>query len=154
VQAGIVTLLSIVFVVMPSVQAAYQILSQLVVILYLIMYLLMFAAGIYLRFSQPNRPRPYRVPGGHYGMFIVGGLGFIGSLIAFLFSFIPPSQIAIGSSTVYVGTLVILTVVIVSISFSIYHCRKPYWRDPDADFAPFTWQIEQAHTNVPNSSDQ
>ena len=62
-QACIVTVLSILFVIMPSVQAAYQILSQLTVILYLIVYLLMFVAGIYLRFSQPNRPRPYSVPG-------------------------------------------------------------------------------------------
>lgn len=58
VQVIPVTALSIMFVVLPSVQAAYQILSQLTVILYLIMYLLMFAAAIYLRDSQPNRPRP------------------------------------------------------------------------------------------------
>ena len=64
VQAILVTALSIMFVVLPSVQAAYQILSQLTVVLYLVMYLLMFAAGIYLRYSQPNRPRPYRIPGG------------------------------------------------------------------------------------------
>ena len=71
VQAILVTALSIMFVVLPSVQAAYQILSQLTVILYLVMYLLMFAAGIYLRFSQPNRPRPYKIPGGDY-RYVVG----------------------------------------------------------------------------------
>jgi hypothetical protein len=54
------------------------ILSQLTVILYLIMYLLMFAAAIYLRYSQPNRPRPYRIPGGTAGMWIIGGAGFAG----------------------------------------------------------------------------
>ena len=55
VQAMLVTVLSIMFVVLPSVQAAYQILSQLTVILYLVMYLLMFAAAIYLRY-QPAEP--------------------------------------------------------------------------------------------------
>ena len=39
VQGGIVTLLSLLFVVMPSVQSFYQILSQLTILLYLIMYL-------------------------------------------------------------------------------------------------------------------
>ena len=150
VQGVIVTLLSILFVVMPSVQAAYQILSQLVVILYLIMYLLMFAAGVYLRISQPDRPRPYQVPGGRFGMFLVGILGFIGSLIAFLFSFIPPGQIAVGSNVVYVGILIVLTVVMVGGSLWIYHSRKPHWRDPDAEFAPFTWQVEDTDLGVPN----
>ncbi len=78
VQAVVVSCLAVVFVILPSVQAAYQILSQLTVILYLIMYLLMFAAAIYLRYSQPNRPRPYRVPGGNAGMWIIGGVGFLG----------------------------------------------------------------------------
>jgi amino acid transporter len=81
VQALLVSALSVLFVVLPSVQAAYQILSQLTVILDLVMYLLMFAAGIYLRYSQPNRPRPYTIPGGDVGMWIIGGLGFVGSLL-------------------------------------------------------------------------
>ncbi|MGL4806448.1 MAG: putative glutamine/gamma-aminobutyrate antiporter GadC, partial [Bacteroidales bacterium] len=41
IQGIIVTLLSLLFVVMPSVQSFYQILSQLTVLLYLIMYMLM-----------------------------------------------------------------------------------------------------------------
>ncbi|MGL5289046.1 MAG: putative glutamine/gamma-aminobutyrate antiporter GadC, partial [Aeromonas sp.] len=88
-QALIVSLLAILFVVLPSVQVTYQILSQLTVILYLIMYILMFSAAIYLRYSQPNRPRPYRIPGGDVGMWIVGSAGLIGSILAFIFSFIP-----------------------------------------------------------------
>ncbi|CAM3547662.1 putative glutamine/gamma-aminobutyrate antiporter GadC [Parendozoicomonas haliclonae] len=153
VQGGIVTVLSVLFVVMPSVQATYQILSQLTVILYLIMYLLMFAAGIYLRFSQPNRPRPYRIPGGKYGMFVVAGIGFIGSLLAFLFSFIPPGQIEIGSPTEYVLILIALTIFFVILPFVIYHNRKPHWKADDTDFAPFTWELENTHPGIQNDSD-
>ena len=152
VQALIVTFLAVLFVVLPSVQAAYQILSQLTVILYLVMYLLMFAAAIYLRYSQPNRPRAYRVPGGDIGMWIIGGLGFIGSLLAFVLSFIPPSQISVGSPATYVGILVGLTVIFVGLPFVIYAARKPHWRDPDLDFAPFTWEAEGGHPGIPTSS--
>ncbi|MFR4026681.1 MAG: amino acid permease [Alistipes indistinctus] len=56
-----VTVLSLLFVVMPSVQSFYQILSQLTVLLYLIMYLLMFASAIMLRYKMPNIVAP--VPG-------------------------------------------------------------------------------------------
>lgn len=151
-QGIIVTLLSILFVVLPTVQAAYQIMSQLTVILYLIMYLLMFAAGIYLRFSQPNRPRPYKIPGGEYGMWIVGGLGFVGSSIALIFSFIPPGQITVGSNTEYVMILIVLTIIFCIIPFIIHRCKKPHWKDDNSDFAPFTWQIENVHPGVPNTS--
>lgn len=151
-QAILVTALSILFVVLPSVQAAYQILSQLTVILYLIMYLLMFAAAIYLRYSQPNRPRPYRIPGGETGMWIIGGLGLLGSLLAFVLSFIPPGQISVGSPTTYVSILIGLTILFVAIPFVIYAVRKQHWRDPNSDFAPFTWESEGVHPGLPNTS--
>lgn len=152
VQAIVVTALSVMFVVLPTVQAAYQILSQLTVILYLVMYLLMFAAAIYLRFSQPNRPRPYKIPGGDAGMWLVGGVGFLGSLLALILSFIPPGQIKVGSPTLYVGILIVLSVALVAVPFVIYAVRKPHWRDPESDFAPFTWEAESGHPGVPSTS--
>ena len=151
-QAVIVTVLSGAFVLLPSVQSAYQILSQLTSILYLVMYLLMFAAAIYLRYSQPNRPRPYKLPGGDVGMWIIGGAGFIASALAFFFSFFPPSQVSTGSPAVYVGFLIGLTIVFVVIPLLIYAARKPHWRDPDDDFAPFTWEIEGTHPGVVSHS--
>ena len=151
-QAFMVTALGVVYVVLPSVQAAYQILSQLTVILYLVMYLLMFAAAIYLRYSQPNRPRPYRVPGGDLGMWIFGGVGFLGSLMAFVFSFIPPDQISVGSPETYVGILVGSAVLLIIVPLVIYAFRKPHWKDPQAEFVPFTWQIEHKHPGTVNES--
>ena len=151
-QAFAVTGLGFVYVVLPSVQAAYQILSQLTVILYLIMYMLMFAGAIYLRFSQPNRPRPYRVPGGSAGMWIIGGVGFLGSLVAFVFSFIPPDQIAVGSPAVYVGILAGGAAIFVILPLIIYAVRKPHWRDPASEFEPFTWEIEHTHPGTVSTS--
>lgn len=144
-QAAIVTVLAVLFIVLPSVQSVYQILSQLTVILYLVMYLLMFAAVIRLRRTQPNRPRPYRVPGGRFGIWIVAGVGFLGSLVAMGFSFIPPGQIKVGSPLVYVGLLVVLSVILVAVPFLIFHLKKAKWHDPHSDFAPFTWESESGH---------
>ncbi len=151
-QAGIVTILSAAFVLLPSVQSAYQILSQLASILYLVMYLLMFGAALYLRYSQPNRPRPYKIPGGAAGMWVIGGAGFVASALAFFFSFFPPSQVPTGSPTTYVGFLLGLAVVFVAIPLVIYAVRKPHWRQQDDDFAPFTWQIEGGHPGVVSES--
>ena len=140
VQGGIVTLLALLFVVMPSVQSFYQILSQLTILLYLIMYMLMFAAAITLRYKMKDTPRPFRLGKGNALMWILGTVGFGGSLLAFVLSFIPPGQIATGSNTVWYSVLIIGCIVMVVIPYIIYAKRKPSWRDPEAEFAPFHWE--------------
>jgi putative glutamate/gamma-aminobutyrate antiporter len=137
VQGGIVTLLSLLFVIMPSVQSFYQILSQLTILLYLIMYMLMFAAAIVLRYKMKDTPRPFRIGKGNALMWVLGVIGFSGSLLAFILSFIPPGQIETGSNTVWYSVLIIGCIVMVVIPFIIYANRKPSWKDPSTDFAPF-----------------
>lgn len=137
VQGGLVTLLSLLFVVMPSVQSFYQILSQLTILLYLIMYMLMFAAAIRLRYKMKDTPRPFRLGKGNALMWILGVTGFCGSLLAFVLSFIPPGQINVGSTAVWYSVLIAGCVIMVIIPFIIYALRKPSWRDPASEFAPF-----------------
>lgn len=137
-QGVAVTFLSLLFVIMPSVQSFYQILSQLTVLLYLIMYLLMFAAAIYLRYSMKDTPRPFRLGSkGNCVMWIVSGVGFLGSLLAFVLSFIPPAQIAIGSNTVWYSVLVIGCIIVVAAPFIIFAMRKPDWVNKDSNFEAF-----------------
>ena len=140
VQGGLVTLLSLLFVVMPSVQSFYQILSQLTILLYLIMYMLMFAAAIALRYKMKDAPRPFRLGKGNALMWIIGTVGFAGSLLAFVLSFIPPGQIATGSNTVWYTVLIAGCVMMVGIPYIIFAMRKPSWKDPNAEFAPFHWE--------------
>lgn len=142
VQGAIVTCLALLFVVMPSVQSFYQILSQLTVLLYLIMYMLMFSAAIVLRYKMKDAHRPFRLGKGNGLMWLLGLLGFAGAMLAFVLSFVPPSQIATGSKTVWYAVLIIGCVIVVATPFVIYNRRKPSWRDPEAsaDFAPFHWE--------------
>lgn len=141
IQSSLVSLLAILFVTLPSVESAYQILNQLANLMYLTVYLLMFGAAIHLRYAEPNTPRPFRLgKKGNTLMWIVAGVGFLSSLIAYAFSFIPPDQIKTGSPAVYVGTLVVLLVAFYAIPNIIYQFRKPSWVAKDSDFAPFSWQ--------------
>ena len=142
VQGIAVTVLSLLFVVMPSVQSFYQILSQLTVILYLIMYLLMFSSAIVLRYKMPKQQRPFRIGKGNGLIWFIAGLGFCGALLAFILSFIPPSQISTGSNTVWFSVLIIGCIIVVGAPFIIYASRKPSWQDPEAakEFQPFSWE--------------
>ncbi len=140
-QGCVVTLLSLLFVVMPSVQSFYQILSQLTVLLYLIMYMLMFSAAIVLRYRLKDVERPFRLGSGNGVMWLLGGMGFLGSLLAFVLSFIPPSQIATGNNMVWYAVLIIGCVVVVVLPFIIYAMRRPSWQNSDSEaFAPFHWE--------------
>ena len=103
----------------------------------------MFAAAIALRYKMKDSPRPFRLGKGNALMWIIGSIGFGGSLLAFILSFIPPSQIQTGSSTVWYSVLIIGCIVMVVIPYIIYAMRKPSWRDPDAGFAPFHWEKDK-----------
>ncbi|MDE6438745.1 MAG: APC family permease, partial [Muribaculaceae bacterium] len=145
IQGAAVTLLSLLFVVMPSVESFYQILSQLTVLLYLIAYLLMFAAVIYLRYSMKNARRPFRIgKNGNSLLWLVAGVGFLGSLLAFVLSFFPPDQIAMGSTTVWYSVLFGGVALFVILPFIILAFRKPSWVNPKSDFVPFHWQTDPA----------
>lgn len=100
----------------------------------------MFAAAIVLRYKMTTAERPFRLGKGNALMWIMGILGFGGSLLAFVLSFIPPSQINIGSNAVWYSVLIVGCVVMVVVPFIIYSRRKPEWRDADSDFAPFHWE--------------
>lgn len=141
VQGIIVTLLAFIMVAMPSVQSFYQILSQLTVLLYLIMYLMMFAAAIYLRYNMPDAKRPYRIgKKGNFMMWLIGGVGFIGSLAAFIFSFFPTSSVNMGSNAVWFGVLIGGVVLFVVLPFIILKFKKDSWLVPGNEIVPFHWE--------------
>lgn len=145
VQGAIVTVLAFLMVLMPSVQSFYQILSQLTCILYLIAYLLMFAAAIRLRYNMKSSPRPYRLgKKGNGVMWLIAGVGFVGSLAAFIFSFFPPSQVNMGSNAVWFTVLISGTVIFVVLPFVILKFKKPSWDTHATDFVPFHWDNSPA----------
>lgn len=142
IQGGLVTVLGLLFVVLPSVQSFYQILSQLTILLYLIMYLLMFSAAIYLRYSMPKAERPFAIgKKSNLLIWIVGGVGFLGSLLAFVLSFVMPAmfegQISLA---MWWGVLVGGTLLMIVIPFVIYANRKPSWKSATNDFEPFHFE--------------
>lgn len=130
-QALIVTVLSALFLFMPSVNGSYWLLTALAAQLYMLMYFIMFIAAIKLRISQPNHYRAFRIPGGMAGMLFVAGIGIIGVLTTLGVSFIPPEGIDVGSLARYETTLILGLILM---------CAPPFitsWRQTkDADLEP------------------
>jgi len=126
-QALVVTGLVFVFLLMPTVSSAYWILTALTAQLYLIMYLLMFLSALILRYKRPDVHRPYRIPWGNFGMWLVAALGLLGGLFTLFIGFFPPSQLKTGSLLFYESFLILGIVVMCVAAFVIYGLRKPGW---------------------------
>lgn len=126
-QGVIVTILSLVFFFMPSINSSYWILLSLAALLYQLMYVLMFVSAIILRYKYPKVERMYRIPFGNIGMWIVGCIGILGSLFGFMLCFIPPSQFDTGDLFFFESFLIVSCIIFCLIPVLIYHLRKPSW---------------------------
>ncbi|NGX46358.1 MAG: putative glutamate/gamma-aminobutyrate antiporter, partial [Chlamydiae bacterium] len=94
IQAALVSVLSLLFLFMPTINSAYWILLVLSTQLYLLMYLLLFTSAIRLRVLFPDVTRPFKVPGGRPGIWICG-LGGVGvSVFALSTGFALPEEIS------------------------------------------------------------
>lgn len=98
-QAIIVSLVSMVFFLMPSVSGSYWLLLDLSTELYVIMYLLMFIAGLKIII---NSDKILLIPGGKLSAICASFLGIIGCIITIIVGFFPPGNINVGSNLHYV----------------------------------------------------
>ncbi len=80
------------YLVMPSVNSAYFVLSVLTAQLALFGYIFIFLAAIKLRSSQPDLVRPFKIPGGKIGLYLTCAIGLLSTIITIAVSFIPPEQ--------------------------------------------------------------
>ncbi len=100
-QGCIVTVLSLAFVLMPSVNGSFALLSIITAQLALIVYIAFFAAAIKLHHSKPGVARHFKIPGKSVGIWIVGLSGVIICCVAIVTGFIPPLQSKIQSILIY-----------------------------------------------------
>jgi amino acid transporter len=120
---------SLMFLFVPSISTSYWMLTALTTQLTVMMYLLVLTAAIRLRYTEPDTPRAYRVPGGRYlGMWIVAGMGILGSGFGLIIGFVPPSQLHHWPTPVYVGAIALAIVVCSVPPFLLDRLKKPGWR--------------------------
>lgn len=131
-QAIIGTILISVYLFIPTINHFYWIFQTQAAQLILLMYLMIFLSVIKLRYSQPDTPRQYRIPGGKIGVWLVAGCGAIFCIVAFLLGFIPPEEYQFIDERSY--ALILLSGIILFCS------------------PPFLWQWWQNKTRHPKKS--
>lgn len=157
-QALCVTIIAFLVKLLPNVEGFFIMMTQTITILYLIYYVFMFITFIRLRYTQPNRPRSFVVPGGKFGAWLITIVGIAASIFGIVLAFYPPAQVKkeVGSPVVYVVTIAILVAIVLLAAFGFYVASKKHdWVDKDNKFAPLTWEIEglkkpgKVQSNIP-----
>ncbi len=133
-QGIIVSFWGAVYVLLPGgVNSSFWILLSLTTLVYIVMYLLMYAALIKLRYSQPDVKRPFKIPGGKAGAWLVGGWGFASMVFMFILGVLPPSEITGSGLTTpeYIILMIVSTIIICLIPLIINKKRKSSWIPKD-----------------------
>jgi len=123
-QGVIVTLISVVFLFMPTVSSSFWMLSVLTIQLYLIMYMLFYAAAVRLRYKYPKQKRIFRVPGKNYGMWIASTVGLVAAVFVFFLSFVPPLDLPKTSIPFFIGFLIFGIILFTLIPLIIYSLKS------------------------------
>jgi amino acid transporter len=123
------TAFSLMFLFVPSVSTSYWMLTALTTQLTVMMYLLVLTAAIKLRYTEPDTPRAYRIPGGRYvGMWIVAGMGILGSGFGLIIGFVPPAELEHWPTPIYVGAIAAAILVCSAPPFLLDRFKRPGWR--------------------------
>ncbi len=129
IQAAAISVVGLIYLIVPSINEAFFMILIMTTQMYIVVYLFMFAAGIKLRYTRPDVPRAYRVPGGkHLGMWIVAGVGFLSVLFGFFVGYFPPKQLSSNMSGFYLWFLIIGLVSMSIIPLVVYQFRRPEWK--------------------------
>ncbi len=128
IQGIIVTLLASLYFIMDNVSVAFFVLSAMTITLYLSMYIMMYAAAIKLRYTRPDLPRSYKIPGGLYGLCAIAGIGLFGVCFSLIVGFFPPTNLPVGNPALYVGLVSAGMVVFIGLPLWIHKMKKPGWK--------------------------
>lgn len=119
VQGLIVSVISLLFILLPSISSAFWIVTAVVAQLYLIMYVIIFLAAIVLRYKDPQRLRPFKIPLGRLGLFLITGAGILSSIFAIVVGFFPPSQLDGFTIRTYITAMLLGVFILCLIPFLI-----------------------------------
>lgn len=121
-QAILVSLMCLAFLLMPSVNGSYWLLTDLSTELYIMMYMLMFLAAITIKLKMHYQTAVFMIPGGKAGLITACLSGLIGCTLTFVIGFFPPSGINVGSALHYhvVFSVGLITMILPIFLFYLY----------------------------------
>ncbi|MBR2570100.1 MAG: amino acid permease, partial [Paenibacillus sp.] len=129
IQAIVISLVSVLYIVVPDVNSAFLIITITTTILYCLVYAMIAISAIRLRYKMPDAERPFRLGNKGNGlMWFVSLLSMLSVGITLVVSLIPPSILEPSQYTGYIVYQVVATIVMVGIALIINKLKKPSWK--------------------------
>jgi len=100
-QAILVSIFCLAFLLMPSINGSYWLLTALSTQTYTLMYIILFITGIFSYTKLKNKKATFSIPYKKIGLWSVCVLGLLGCLLTEIIGFIPPANINIGNTLHY-----------------------------------------------------
>ena len=126
-QGVIITIIGLLYALVPTVSRAYRVFAALATEVYLIMYVLMFVAAGNLRRREPGHPRGYRAP----ALVMTCVVGAVASVAACVVGLLPQTQLGHISTAPYALTLLGGTLLVgVLPPLLLLKLRRPDWKTP------------------------
>lgn len=109
-QGVVVSLVCLLYLLVPTVNDFYWFLVALSTELYMLMYILMFFAALKLHHKFVNRPVSFKIPFQHVGMWSTCLIGLFGCACTIIISFFPPENIVLGNYAwmIFLGNIISL----------------------------------------------
>lgn len=137
-QASISSVLALGYQFLGSVQNAWFMFALVQTNMTLVLYVLMLAAVVRLRRTAAREHRPYRIPGGRPGLFIVCGTGTLVCLFGITLSLFPTSDAKSLPVWAYELALIAGTVGFIVVPFVLRPFRRPSWTVNEAPVSEIT----------------
>jgi amino acid transporter len=125
IQAVICSLLATLFLLMPSVEAAFAMIIALTSQFTVMMWILVFVSAIRLRYVAKDMERPFRIgKTGNGAMIFWATLGIIACSCGFFLGLFPPKFSHVQNIAGYVSLMIIADIIIIAIPFAYIKYRK------------------------------
>lgn len=140
IQSFVSSIFIVLYLVMDAINLnGYWVLVAITSLINIIMYLFMFTAFIKLRKTQPDIERPYKLPWGKFGMWLVGGTAIVTLIFGFIFGLLPDGDYSTSMTIFYIiGMLVSVFAIAVLPPFIIKKwLKKDSWIPTPEELAAF-----------------
>lgn len=124
IQAIAISLIGCGLLLLPKLNTAFWIANAIACCIYFFMYAMMILACLKLRYTMPKAKRPYKIPGGWFGIWLLSIVGLSTLTFGFIIAFLPPAQLHVANTAGYLTITIGGITTLLLLPFIIFSLRR------------------------------
>ena len=124
IQAIAISLIGCGLLLLPKLNTAFWIANAIACCIYFFMYAMMILSCLKLRYTMPKAKRPYKIPGGWFGIWLLSIVGLGTLTFGFIIAFLPPAQLHVANTAGYLTITIGGITTLLLLPFIIFSWRR------------------------------